>query len=349
MSELEARVMTVEDAAVLVGGRLRGDGSSVVRGVRSPREAGADDLAFVNDVRYVSELADSKAIAVVVTEELASRIGDGGSTIVVGDGKAALLMLLEHFRPKESPSTGIHPTAVIGHGVTLGKGVSIGPYAVVDDGSTIRERARLGAHVVVGRGCTVGADSILHPHAVLYGGVSLGDRVILHSGARVGVDGFGYVPGKLGTRRIPHLGRCEIGDDVEIGANTCVDRGSLDRTMVGKGTKLDNLVHIGHNVRVGEDTFMAALVGIAGSVHIGVGTMWGGQSGAVDHQTVGDGARIAGKAGVSSDVPAGETVMGFPSRPHREHMKALAALYKFAELRDRVSRLEERDGGASDQ
>jgi UDP-3-O-[3-hydroxymyristoyl] glucosamine N-acyltransferase len=348
MTERTPREMTVQEAAVLVGGQLRGDGSGVIRSVRSPREAGTDALAFVGDRRYLAELVESAAAAVITTEELASEIGDHRTVIVVSDGERALLRLLEHFQPPQERSVGVHPTAVLGSGVSLGDDVAIGPYAVVGDGSTLQARVQLGAHVVIGPGCTVGADSVLYPHAVLYAGVCLGQRVVLHSGARVGVEGFGYVPGESGIRGIPHLGPCIIEDDVEIGANTCVDRGSLDRTVVGRGTKLDNLVHIGHNVRVGEHTLMAALVGIAGSVNIGAGTMWGGQSGAVDHQSVGDGARIAGKAGVSSDVPAGETVMGFPSRPHREHLKALAALYRLSELRDRVRRLEAREEGIPD-
>jgi UDP-3-O-[3-hydroxymyristoyl] glucosamine N-acyltransferase len=349
MDEHEAREVTVADAAVLVGGQLRGDGSPLVCSVRSPREAGVNDLAFVSDARYLPELTASDAVAVVVTEDLAAELGEDRSIIVVENGQIALLKLLEYFRPEAAPVAGVHPTAVVGREVSLGEDVSLGPYAVVGDGTIIGDRVRLAAHVVVGPRCTVGADSMLHPHAVLYQGVTLGERVILHSGARVGVEGFGYVPGEDGSRRIPHMGACVIGDDVEIGANTCVDRGSLDSTTVGSGTKLDNLVHIGHNVRVGEHTLMAALVGIAGSVHIGDGTMWGGQSGAVDHQSVGDGAKIAGKAGVSSDVPAGETVMGFPSRPHREHLKALAALYRFAELQDRVRKLEADRNGSEDQ
>jgi len=348
MSEPEARgaarEVTVKDAAVLVGGRLRGDGTRVVKGLRSPRDADSDDLAFVNQARYLSELETSAARAVVVTEELAPSVGDRRSTIVVSDGEGALLTLLEHFRPARVRVAGVHPTAVLGRGVSLGDDVSIGPYVVVGDGTTIGSGVDLGAHCVVGPGCTIGAESVLHPHAVLYHAVSLGERVVLHSGARVGVAGFGFIPGESGVRRIPHLGPCVIEDDVEIGANSCVDRGSLDRTWVGKDTKLDNLVHIGHNVRVGERTLMAAQVGIAGSVQIGAGTMWGGQSGAVDHRTIGDRAKIAGKTGVSVDVPPGETVMGFPSRPYREHMKALAALYRFDELLSRVRRLE--DGAA---
>lgn len=351
MTEQTGREMTVDEVAVLVGGQVRGDGARVVRGVRSPRDAASDDLAFVSDARYLSEVESSRAKAVVVTADLEAELPVDEtrprSLVVVEDGQGALLVLLEHFQPEKQAPVGVHPTAVVGRDVSLGDEVWIGPYAVVGDGSAIGARAQLAAHVVVGAGCAIGADTVLHPHAVLYPGVELGERVVLHSGARVGVEGFGYIPGEDGMRKIPHLGPCVIEDDVEIGANSCVDRGSLDRTLVGRGTKLDNLVHIGHNVRVGEHTLMAALVGIAGSVHIGAGTMWGGQSGAVDHRTVGDGARIAGKAGVSNDVAPGETVMGYPSRPYGEHMKAMAGLYRLDRLRDRVRKLESLADGAT--
>jgi UDP-3-O-[3-hydroxymyristoyl] glucosamine N-acyltransferase len=347
-SLIESPKLTLSDAAELVGGRIFGDGSVTLGGVRAPQRAGPEDFAFLVDAVYLEDLERSEAGAVLTTEEFAASLPGKRNALVVPDAQVALVSLLEHFHPTPIPAPGIHPTAVLGVNVVIGEGVQVAPYAVVGDRAELGDGCTIGAHVVIGAGCKVGERSVLHPHAVLYAGAELGRRVILHSGARVGVDGFGYIPGPDGPRRVPHRGPCVIADDVEIGANSCVDRGSLDGTELGRGTKLDNLVHIAHNVRVGQGTLMAALVGIAGSCRIGSGTQWGGQAGCIPHQNVGDGARMAAKTGISNDVPPGETMMSFPSRPQREHLKALAGLYKLGDLKRRVRALEARvqDNGA---
>jgi UDP-3-O-[3-hydroxymyristoyl] glucosamine N-acyltransferase len=224
----------------------------------------------------------------------------------------------------------------------LGVEASIGPYVVIDDDVMIGDHVTLHPHVVIGRGASLGDDVTLHPHVVLYPATQLGDRVILHAGVRIGVDGFGYTHSSAGLQKIPHVGACEIGDDVEIGANSCVDRGSIGRTSLGKETKLDNLVHVAHNVSIGESSFLAAQVGIAGSTSIGKGTLWGGQSGAVDHIKIGDGARVAAQAGLTEDVRAGSTVAGYPARPLRDFFRAVAGTYRLEPLRRRVRELERR-------
>ena len=239
----------------------------------------------------------------------------------------------------------MHPTAVLGRGAAVGEGATVGPFAVIGAGATIGARAWVGAHCAVGAGVAVGDDARLHDGVTLYPGAVVGRRAILHSGVRVGSDGFGYVFRDGAHEKVPHVGRAVIEDDVEIGANSTVDRGSIDDTVVGAGTKIDNLVHVGHNVRIGRLCLVMAQVGIAGSAHIGDGCIIAGQAGLGGHIVVGDRARIGGQAGVFGDVPAGETWSGYPARPHREALRAQGALFKLAGLVRPLERLlEARDG-----
>ena len=190
----------------------------------------------------------------------------------------------------------------------------------------------ISAHAVIGAGAVLGTDVRVHASAVVYPFTELGDRVVLHAGARVGREGFGFVPQDQGVMRIPHAGRCVLEHDVEVGANSCIDRGSVDDTVVGAGTKIDNLVQIAHNVRIGRGCFFAAGVGVAGSARVGDGVQVGGQAGIGGHVTVGARATLAGGAGVIGNVPAGETWSGYPARPHRDHLRAAAAIARLAKI-----------------
>ena len=203
---------------------------------------------------------------------------------------------------------------------------------VVGPGARLGDRVEVMAGTVIGAGVSIGDDVTIHPQVVLYPRTEVGSRVILHAGVRLGADGFGYVPGKVAHEKIPHVGRCIIEDDVEIGANSTVDRGSVDDTVIGQGTKIDNLVQVGHNCRIGARCLIMAQVGIAGSAHIEDDVILAGQAGLAGHITVGRGARIGGQAGVIGDLAAGQTVSGYPARPHREFMRAHAALYRLAEI-----------------
>ena len=332
--------LTVAEIARLVKGEVRGDGSVTIRGVAPIHQAEAAEIGMLFDRDYLEHLDDCQAGAVLVSEELSAFVAADRSCVIVSDARQALAPILERFHPPEPAERGIHPTAVIGRNVTLGEGVAIGPYTVLEDNVTVGDRTRLHAHVVVGRGASIGSDAVLHPHVALYAGAVLADRVVLHSGVCVGVDGFGYSIGSDGPKKIPHVGACVVGEDVEIGANSCVDRGSIGATRIGRGTKLDNLVHLGHNVEVGPNSLMAAQVGIAGSTRVGAGTMWGGQSGIIDHKNVADGARVSPQAGVTDDLGEGETVAGFPARPVKDFNRAIAGLYKLRDLRKRVRELE---------
>jgi UDP-3-O-[3-hydroxymyristoyl] glucosamine N-acyltransferase len=221
----------------------------------------------------------------------------------------------------------------------LGERISIGEYAVIAPGARLGNDVVIGAQSVVGQDAAIGEATRLWPGVTIYPGAILGNCVTIHSGARIGCDGFGYVFRDGAHNKIPHVGRCIIGDDVEIGANTTIDRGSIDDTVIGRGTKIDNLVHIAHNVRIGEKCLLMAQVGVAGSVTIGDGAILAGQAGISGHLTSGAGARVAAQAGVFGDIPAGETWSGYPARPHREALRASAALFKLAGMMRRLEKL----------
>ena len=332
--------LTLADLAAMVGGRAVGDLDKAITGVTSLAQAGPSDLGLLVDARYSPSACESAAGVILVSSKLEATLDPARIRVVVEDPRVALPTILGHFYPDPIPRRGIHETAVIAEGVRFGAGVAVGPYVVIEENVVIGAGTTLHAHVVVRSGARLGQHATLHPHVVIYPHVQLGDRVVLHSGVRVGVDGFGYTHSEDGLQKIPHVGACVIGDDVEIGANSCVDRGSIGRTELEAQAKLDNLVHIAHNVTVGPRTVMAAQVAIAGSTEVGADTMWGGQAGAMDHISVGDGARVAARTGLTEDVPAGSTMGGFPARSLKEFLKAQALLFRLDSLRRRVRVLE---------
>lgn len=332
--------MTLSEVAEVVQGRVVGDAETTVTGIAPLEEAGSEELGLLADRGYLTRVKGSRAGALLVSESLWSSLKEDVAAVVVSDAHEALVPLLEHFHPAVEPRPGIHPTAVLGRGVVMGVDVTIEAHAVVEEGAVLADRTRVGPHAVVGRGCRVGEDSVVHPHAVLYPGTVLGRRVIVHSGARLGVDGFGYAPEEGGLRKIPQVGVCMIEDDVEIGANACIDRGSLGETRVEKGSKIDNLVHLAHNVRIGPATAIAAQVGIAGSTRVGRGVMLGGQAGLAGHLRIGDGVRIGGQAGVTGDLEDGESVTGFPAHDHKAYLRASGYFRRLPELARKVKQLE---------
>lgn len=266
----------------------------------------------------------------------------------MADPATALNRAAGAFAPDPARPAGIDPTARVADDVTLGADVWVGPFAVLEGGVRLGARVRVGAGAFLGAGAAVGSDSEIGPHAVCYPGVILGDRVVLKAAAVIGGPGFGYLRGPGGHQRVPHSGQCVLEDDVEIGSGSCVDRGSFDDTVIGQGTKIDNLVQIGHNVRVGRRCLVMATSGIAGSCHIGDDVTIAGGVGIADHVTVGAGAVIGAKSVVfgPGEVAAGAVVTGYPARPHREFLRAHAALYRLAPLTGRLERMAARAGDA---
>jgi len=334
-----AGTITAEAIAGLVSGELIGDGRVSVSGVAPLDRADASHLSILSSAKYAPMLAGTKAGIVLVDPEFRDVPGGQGARIIVKQPLEKLLSLLPRLYPETPLLPDVAPTARIGKGATLGERVSIGEYVVIGAGSQIGSDVVVGAHCVVGEKAIVGDGTRLWPGVTIYPGASLGNRVVIHSGARVGCDGFGYVFHEGAHNKIPHVGRCIVGDDVEIGANTTIDRGSIDDTVIGSGTKIDNLVHIAHNVRIGEKCLLMAQVGVAGSVTIGDGAILAGQAGISGHLTIGAGARLAAQAGVFGDIPAGETWSGYPARPHRDSLRASAAVFKLAGMIRRLEKL----------
>ena len=334
-----ASTITAEAIAALVSGELVGDGKTLVSGIAPLDRADASHLSILSSGKYTPMMATTKAGIVLVDPEFRDAVGSPRARIIVKQPLEKLLALLPKFYPQELPIPGIASTARIGKGSTLGERVSIGEYAIIGAKVKLGDGVVIGAQSVVGDGASLGEGARLWPGVTIYPGATLGARTTIHSGARIGCDGFGYVFRDGAHQKIQHVGRCIIGDDVEIGANTTIDRGSIDDTVIGSGTKIDNLVQIAHNVRIGEKCLVIAQAGIAGSAIIGDGAILAGQAGIAGHISIGAGARVAAQAGVFGDIPAGESWSGYPARPHRESLRASAALFKLAGMMRRLEKL----------
>lgn len=320
---------------------VEGDGDRLLRGVGAAREAGPDELTFVADARYGERLSGVRPGAVLAPRGL-DLSGVDAPLIRVDDPERAFARAVPLFAGEERRPDGVHPAAFVSEEAELAEGVTVGPFGVVEADARVGAGSRVGPHAVIGAGAGLGSECRVGIGATVHGCARLGDRVVLGSGARVGAEGYGYVEDEEGRpEHVPHVGGCEIGDDVEIGANSTVDRGSLEDTVIGAHTKIDNLVHVGHNVRVGRGCLIVAQVGLAGSARVGDGVEVGGQAGIAGHLEIGAGARIAAQAGVIGDVPAGEEYSGYPARPHREALRASALQLRLPELIERVRRLEE--------
>ena len=332
------RTLTADAIAAAVGGTLDGDAQATVTAVAPLDRAEGHHLSFLANAKYAALAAERRVGVLLVTRDLAES-GNAKARIIVDNPHEAMLPLLPLLYPAASQQPGIHPTAIIGRGVILGDAVSIGPGVVLGDGVTIGARTRLDAYVVIGDGVRVAEYCHLYPSVTVYSGTEIGPRVRVHAGARLGSDGFGYVYRDGAHVKIPHVGRCLIESDVEIGANSTIDRGSIDDTVIGAGTKIDNLVMVAHNVRIGRLCLLMAQVGIAGSVRVEDGCILAGQVGISGHITIGRGARLAAQAGVFGSIPAGETWSGYPARPHKEALRAQAAMFKLPSLIRALERL----------
>ncbi len=317
--------LTAQAVADIVGGRLLGNGSVLIRSVASLERAGPEDLSLVVSAAYRTELKNSHAGVVLVAEDLATEVAGLSTAIVVRDPGRALATVVATLYPEPVPSPGVDPTAQIGAGADLAGDVSIGPYVVLGARVRIGARTRLDPGVVVDDDTVIGTDCRFGSHVVCGPRLQIGSRVVVKAGAVLGGTGFGFHSSAEGHQRIPHVGSLVIADDVEIGSLTTIDRGSIDDTVIERGTKLDNLVHVGHNVRIGEHCILAGGVLVGGSSRLGRFVIIGGGAGIGDHVVIGDGARIGAGTGVFRDVPPGSTMSGYVARNHRETLRVQAA------------------------
>ena len=331
--------MRLDELARQLSLELVGDGALEVRRVVGIEKAGPGDLSFVGNPRYAALAAVSRATALIV----APGVLTPAARLVCSHPYLAYARALALLHPRPLPAPGVHPSAQVDPQAQLGPGVHLGPLAVVGAGARVGARSVLHAQVVLYPGAVVGEDCLLHSAVQVREGCRLGDRVIVQNGAVIGADGFGFARDEQGRyHKIPQVGVVVVEDDVEIGALTAIDRSATAETRIGRGTKLDNLVQIGHSVQVGQDTVMAAQVGVAGSTRIGSGVMLGGQVGIAGHIEVGDGVVAVGQTGITGSLEPGRQVAGCPAVEVRAWRRVSAATPRLPELLRRVRELERR-------
>jgi UDP-3-O-[3-hydroxymyristoyl] glucosamine N-acyltransferase len=332
---------SVQDLAEIVGGTLRGDGGATIAGIADVSEAGPDQAAWVSNPRYAACVGSSRAGVLLVP-------ADFGPTpmpaIVCQRIEPAIGKLLAAFaRPVSQPEPGIHSTAVIHETARIGADAAIGPHVVLDADVSVGASCIIHAGVFIGRGTQVGDECLIWPNVVIRDACLVGNRVTIHPNAVIGADGLGFYFDEGRLHKFPHIGGVQLEDDVEVGACTCIDRAKFGYTVIGRGTKIDNLVQLGHNVRIGEHCVFAGQCGISGSVRIGNHCIFGGNAGTVDNVAIGDGARFAGGVAVATkDIPAGMTVSGYPAQDHRREMRERASVRKLPDLLEQIKNLSAR-------
>lgn len=308
--------------AEATGAEPRGPADRMLAAVAPLATAGPDSVSFLDNRRYLDQLAGTRAGAIILQPELAGRAPAGAALLVTAQPYLAWARACALFHPEPPARPGIHPSAVVDPAASLAPGCEVGALAVIGAGAEIGAGTRIGAHAVIGPGCVLGEACRIGEGASLSHAI-LGARVFVYPGARIGQPGFGFAPGPRGFETVPQLGRVLVGDDVEVGANTCIDRGSAGDTVVGAGTRIDNLVQIGHNVRIGRMCIIVAQAGISGSTELGDFVQMGAQAGLTGHLKVGERARIAAQSGVMSDLDAGAEVGGSPAENLRSLMQGV--------------------------
>ncbi|MHB8078774.1 MAG: UDP-3-O-(3-hydroxymyristoyl)glucosamine N-acyltransferase [Candidatus Krumholzibacteriia bacterium] len=328
----------LSELASALGLTCEGDSDPLIRGAAGIEIAAAGQITFVDSPRFARHLEESGAAAVILRPGVATRL----PCLRTADPHAAFAAVLARFAPPRERifPAGVHPTAVVDPTAVLGHGVAIGPYAVVGAGARLGDACALGAHVVIGPDAVLGAGCTLYPHAVVREECVLGVEVIVHAGAVVGSDGFGYLPGAGGLRKIPQIGNVVLEDRVEVGANACVDRAQTDVTRVGRGSKIDNLVQVGHNVVIGQDCALSAQCGISGSSVLGDRVVMGGQAGCGDHLRVGNDVKVGAQSGLDRDLPAGAAVFGYPAVERRRAFRLIALTHRLPEFVARLRSVE---------
>ncbi len=330
----------LKDLAERLAGTLQGDGEIIIRGVAGIKEAGAGEITFLADRRFEEWLERTSAAAVILPLDHPSQRLPG---IRVADPRAAFRRTLEVFQDgRRLVPVGVHASALIGPRTLLGRDVAIGPHVVIGEDCRIGDGVTILPGTVIGNDVEIGPQSLIYPNVVVREGSRIAARVILHAGAVIGDDGFGFITRDGRHAKIPQLGRVVIEDDVEVGANSCIARATIGVTLVRRGTRIDNLVQIAHNVQIGEDSLLCAQVGIAGSTTLGRRVIMAGQSGVTGHVEIGDGVMVGGQGGVTKSVPAGAQVSGYPATPHSLARRMYAALRSLPELLKDVRRMKQR-------
>jgi UDP-3-O-[3-hydroxymyristoyl] glucosamine N-acyltransferase len=329
--------LTLADLAREIGATTVGDPQLRLSAVRSLEDAGPEHVSFYHNRRYLEQALASKAGALIVAD---AQPFSERNLLVVKEPYAAMARVVELLNPQQRPAPGIHESAVLGANAQVAADAWVGPHVVIGERAVVGERATIGAGSFVGADCSIGTDTQLHPHVVVEAGCRVGARCILHAGVVIGSDGFGFATVGGEHRKVPQIGIVVIEDDVELGANVCVDRATLGETRIRRGTKVDNLVQIAHNVVVGEHSLLVSQSGIAGSTHLGHHVVMAGQSGAVGHIHIADGTKVSAKTAVTEDTEPGSWITGFPARPHRQWLRAMANLFRLDELRRRLAQIE---------
>ncbi|MBS1840132.1 MAG: UDP-3-O-(3-hydroxymyristoyl)glucosamine N-acyltransferase [Acidobacteria bacterium] len=334
---------TAKELAELIGATLEGDGAAEVHGVAAPERAGARDLIYVDAAKHAERAGASAAQVAVAPPGVAL---SGKTVLRASNAKYAFAKAASVLRERVPIARGVHPTAIIAPLARVHPTASVGPYAVIGEDAHVGEFTEIGAHSVIGPGCWIGSHCRVHPRVTLYASVRIGHRVEIHSGAVIGADGFGYAHGEGRYLKFPQAGIVEIGDDVEIGANATIDRGSLDDTRISQGVKLDNLVHVGHNVKIGANTVIAAQTGVSGSSTIGDNVIVGGQVGIADHCTLESGSVAGAQAGIPTGktIRRGQTVWGTPAREIDKFKEIYVWYARLPELAERIKELEAKVG-----
>lgn len=329
------------EIAEIVGGKIKGNGDILISGVASLAEAGPHEISFLSNKKYVSKLSSSKAGAVIVSEEQESELPENGNFIVCLNPNAAFSKAIELFAPAPiAHPKGIHPSAIVAEGAKVSHRASIGPCAVIENGVEIDDEVVVGAGSYIGHFTKIGKGTLIYPNVTIRERCIIGKNVIIHPGVVIGADGYGFEAGPTGIVKIPQVGIVQIDDDVEIGANCTVDRARFGKTWIKRGVKMDDHVHVAHNVIVGEYSMLVGQCGIAGSAVIGRGVIIAAQAGINGHITIGDGVKVAGTSGVVKDVPPGETVVGTPAENPRDFIERISLPKKFQKLQAKISVLE---------
>jgi UDP-3-O-[3-hydroxymyristoyl] glucosamine N-acyltransferase len=329
----------LKELAEYVGGTVVGDEEVEISGVSAIEVARAGEITFIANPRYLPKLGETHASAVIVSKEITS---SQKPLLCVSNPYLAFAKVLTLFSQKPYQSKGIDPHASISPTAQLGREITIYPFVVIGDRCRIGDRVTLYPGVYVGEDSSIGEESILYPNVSIYPGTVIGEKAILHSGVVVGADGFGYVKEGKKNVKIPQIGGVEIEDDVEIGANTTIDRATFGKTVIRRGVKIDNLVQVAHNVVIGEDSIILAQVGIAGSTKIGSNVMIAGQVGVLDHIEIGDNVMVGSQSGVMNDLPANQAYTGSPAMPHRDFLRVVTVYQKLPEMRKTLLEMEKR-------